>query len=182
MARIWMVLLACSALALFDAKTGLCEDVLFLVTELPGYELFYDSYVLPLSEPDDIAYARGLIEYGPGSEGYEATIVGAWIAAGADGINRDYLAPGAPEWSWHVSAFVRFAEYSAEIYDGSPSGVESDLEGWIGPGGGIIGFWSYTVTAEIPEPATLGLLLIGGLALSTRSRLSLLKNRRRTLS
>ena len=182
MIRIWMLLLACSALALFDAKTGLSEDVLFLVTELPGYELFYDSFVLPLSEPDDIAYARGLIEYGPGSEGYEATIVGAWIAAGADGINRDYLAPGAPEWSWHVTEFEAFAEGTVEILDGWPGFVEMDPEAWIQNTGGLIGFWAYTVTAEIPEPATLGLMLLGGLALLTRSRLSLLRNRRHTLS
>ena len=32
------------------------------------------------------------------------------IGAGANGINRDHLAPGKRAWSWHVTEFVAFAE------------------------------------------------------------------------
>ncbi len=48
MTRFWVLLLVCSALALFDAKTGLSEEIHFLVTEIPGYESHNDSYVLTL--------------------------------------------------------------------------------------------------------------------------------------
>jgi hypothetical protein len=57
------------------------------------------------------------------------------------------------------------------------------------PGGSWQSLWSPVVWETLdlafvitPEPVTLGLLLVGGLALSTRSRLSLLRNRKHTLS
>ena len=59
------------------------ETVYFLVAEQPGYESHLDSYVLPLSDPADIAHARDLIAFGPGIGG---TIAVAKIAAGANGI------------------------------------------------------------------------------------------------
>ena len=112
------------------------------------------SYVLPLSKPEDIAQARQLILATPTNG--NGKIVGARIAAGKDGINRDYLAPGCPEWSWHVTEFVRFADYSAEILDGSPRAVEQDVDGWIRNTGGVIGFWAYGVVRELgPEPICL---------------------------
>jgi hypothetical protein len=140
------------------------ETVYFLVGEWPGQEVYYDSYVLPLEDPDDIAHARDLIEHGP--EIGDAIAV-AYIQAGADGINRDYLAPGAPEWSWHVTGFACFAWGTIEILDGNPWLVEADVEEWIRithppsqpDNVGMIGFWSYTVVAElspIPEPSWVG--------------------------
>jgi len=72
------------------------EIVYFLVGEWPGQKVHYDSYVLPLEDTDDIAHARDLIENGP--EIGDAIAV-AYIRAGSDGINRDYPAQGAPEWS-----------------------------------------------------------------------------------
>ena len=66
--------------------------VYFVVGEFPGEEVYYDSYVLPLDSPDDIQHARDLILYGPE---FGDPLIVAKIAAGADGINRDYLAAGA---------------------------------------------------------------------------------------
>src|SRR2546422_4556081 len=80
----------------------------FLVTEPPGREVKRDSYVLPLSRPEDIAHARDLILRGGAitnaSGRVEANhpLIVARIAIGKDGINRNYRAPGCPEWSWHV--------------------------------------------------------------------------------
>jgi hypothetical protein len=127
--------------------------ILFLVAgpEHPGG----DSYVLPLTDPAHIAHADSLILEGP--EGL-ASIAVAEIAAGADGINRDHLAPGKPEWSWHVTRFVEFADFTIEICDGSPALVENDVPGWIENTGGTICFWTYTVVQNLgpvpAEPAT----------------------------
>jgi hypothetical protein len=132
------------------AHVGCAETVRFVVGRPPGLppEFYFDSYVLPLSEPEDIAHARDLIEFGPAAG---ATIAVAAIAAGGDGINRNSFALFAPEWSWHVTDFLGFADITAEILDGWPTGVELYPEFWIGPSGqGTIGFWSYTVVAELP--------------------------------
>jgi hypothetical protein len=146
-------LLACG-LALAPAAAARAdapESVRFLVAENPagGACSHCDSYVLPLSAQADIAAARDLIARGGTGGG---TIAVAHVAAGADGVNRDWLAPGAPAWSWHVSDFVGFADTTVEILDGWPGFVESDVDGWIANTNGTIGFWSYTVVQELPEP------------------------------
>jgi hypothetical protein len=139
--------LALSALALATA-TAHGGTVYFLVAEPPGLVTHGDSYVLPLTRPEDIAHARQLIAKGPKAG---APIVVAAIAAGADGVNRDYLDPDAPEWSWHVTDFLGFADSAAEILDGWPEYVEEDVKGWISNTDGMIGFWDYTVVAELGE-------------------------------
>ncbi len=138
----------------------------FLVTEYPGQETHNDSFVLPLSNPTDIAHARDLIARGPDTAG--APIVSAKIAKGSDGINRNVLAEDAPEWNWHITEFGGFVDSSIEINDGWPTFVEQDVDAWIQNTQGYIGFWSYTVTREIPGiavplPSALpaGSLLIG---------------------
>ena len=133
----------------------------FVVAESPvlGPCVHCDSYVLPLFEPADVAHARALIASGGTAP---QPVVVAEIEAGADGSNRDVLAPGEPAWSWHVTAFVRFTDSTVEIYDGWPAFVESDVAGWIAntqaaPGEpGVLGFWNYTVVAELPEPGANG--------------------------
>ena len=166
-------------IALCGISAPYASPVYFLVAETPGAEVHHDSYVLPLDTLEDIAHARDLIAKGPGIGN---AIVVAEIAAGADGINRDYHAPGAPLWSWHVSEFEGFHDITAEILDGWPSFLESDAQGWIANTGGLIGFWTYTIVDElenlsIPAPDTLLLLLtgLGGLALLRECRASSLK-------
>ena len=132
------------------------QTAYFLVSERPEAVVHGDSYVLPLTDPAAIAHARALITAEPGTL---ASIAVAQIAAGPDGINRNHLAPGAPAWSWHVTGFEGFADTTIEILDGWPTFVEQDVQGWIANTGGMIGFWNYTVTAElVPEPAGAGLI------------------------
>jgi hypothetical protein len=130
-----------------------------------------DSYVLPLSDPEDIVHARSLITAPAGTL---PSIVIAKVAPGADGINRDYRAPGTPPWSWHVTEFESFADFSIEILDGWPSFIEQDVPGWMANTNSTIGFWNYTVVAEIspvPEPASAVLLsLVPALAAARRFR------------
>jgi hypothetical protein len=145
------------------------ETVYFLVGEWPGQEIYGDSYVVPIEDPVDIQHARDLIALGPEVAG--DPIVVAAIEAGADGINRDWLAAGAPEWSWHVTEFQSFAFGTIEILDGYPTLVESDVAWWIEntnqpgePEVGYIGFWSYTVIAElapIPESSSIAIAGLG---------------------
>jgi hypothetical protein len=125
-------------------------DTLFLVAENPadGPCFHCDSYVLPLSNPAHIEQAREIIEAGGD---LDATIAVAAIAAGADGVNRDLLAPGDPAWSWHVTGFDGFADNTIEVLDGWPGFVEEDVEGWIANTNGYVGFWGYTVVMELPE-------------------------------
>jgi len=113
---------------------GRAEAIPFLVAESSGRESHRDAYVLPIDDLNDILHARNLIQFDPANG---APMAVAEIDKGADGINRDLLAPGAPEWSWHVSGF---ADYAIEILGGRPSFVESDVAGWIADTRGFFGF------------------------------------------
>ena len=104
-----------------------------------------DSYVLPLTNPDDIDFARDIVQGGNGA------IVFARVTAGGDGINRDRLAPGMPEWSWHVTEFMEFATAAIEICDGTPAFTEVDAQNAGEGEEWIICYWNYTVVAEVTE-------------------------------
>jgi hypothetical protein len=125
----------------------------FLVAEWPGRVVWNDSYVIPLTNAQLVAHARNLIAQGPEVAG--SPIVVAYIAAGADGINRDLRGGNGRIWSWHVTEVVSFADATVEILDGWPTGVENYPQYWINPasGQGEIGFWNYTVVEELrPTP------------------------------
>ncbi len=133
-----------AALALAASTSG-GDAVRFLVGEIPP--VHNDAYVLVLTDPDDIAYARTLIN---DPDSAPDKIVFASITPGADGINRDFAKEQAPAWSWHIDEFQGFVSATAEIFDGWPTYVEQDVEAWIAnTDGGHIGFWGYTVTQEL---------------------------------
>lgn len=140
---VWILLTFFSMPQMVDAET-----IFFVVSETALDTVRGDSYVLGLEDASDIEHARNLIAKGP-SVG--RAIIVADIAPGSDGINRDVLAPGAPQWSWHVVDFGSFADATIEILDGSPTIVEEDVDSWMQNTGGVIGFWRYTVTAELKE-------------------------------
>ena len=137
-----------AALALIRSLGSCVHDrgtVYFLVSEItPTHN---DSYILPLTDADDIAQARALIA---DPDNTPAKIVIASIAPceDCDSPNRDLLNDG-DSWSWCITGFEGFAELSIEIYDGWPTFVEDDLEGWMQNTNGTIGFWAYTVTREL---------------------------------
>jgi len=117
----------------------------FLVSER---EVFHgDSYILPLSDPADIAHAEALIQ-DPESG---APIVLAKIARGAGNgayINRD-LAGSGEAWSWHIAEFLGFVDFSIEVLDGWPTYVEENYDDYVHSSSGQIGFWSYTISREV---------------------------------
>lgn len=162
----WIAVAWLAACSLVAGRSD-AAPVQFLVAELPGTATHGDSYVLPLEDPAAIAHARAIVAQGPS---IGETIVLAKIAPGADGVNRDWLAPGRPEWSWHVVEFVGFADIAAEILDGWPGFVESDVAGWIENTEGTIGFWGYTVAAELPEPSPAVPIGVGLAILAVRRR------------
>ena len=144
----------------FACSGAEAAPIAFLVAERPEAAVHGDSYVLVLEAEGDLEHARALIQ-DPDAAG--APIVTARIAAGADGLNRDHRAAGAPPWSWHLTQFEGFADFTIELCDGWPSFVEADVAAWIANTEGQICFWQYTVVAElgpVPEPGRA--LLLGG--------------------
>ena len=118
----------------------------FVVSE--PYPAHGDSYLLVLNEPDDIRHARRLTR---DPFNTASPIVVAKIApASGNPVNEDFTGGGGP-WSWHVTEFVEFADFTIEILDGWPGLVEQDVDSWIANTNGYIGFWSYTVTDELAE-------------------------------
>ncbi len=141
-----LLLVACLSTQVF------AETVYFLVGEVWDPPDPNEFYVLPLTDPCDIADARDLIEYGPEPEVRPALVVAAidhWDPNNGINVNRNYHLQGIPAWSWYVTEFANFADFTTEILDGEPSWVESDVEWWIQNTGGLIGFWDFTVLAEL---------------------------------
>ena len=122
----------------------------FLVAEPTGRIVRNDSYVIGLTNAQHIAHARDLIARGSQAAG--APILVANVVAGEDGINRDLRRDGA-RWCWHVTSVTGFADATIEILDGWPSerGTNYPCSNPGTPTGlGQIGFWNYTVVAELP--------------------------------
>ncbi len=146
---------AAAALTLIIGHNAAAEPVEFLVTELPSGVGHLDSFTISLEDPLLIEHARSLVEFGPLAGD---PIVWARIASGGDGINRDVLAPGEPHWNWRVVEVEAFVGLTAEIFDGWPSFIGEDPPAWMDNTApddadmGYIGFWAYTVTAELGSP------------------------------
>src|SRR5690349_7833792 len=118
MRTVLRALCAVSAFVLYSRCALATDTIYFLVAELPGYVGHHDSYVLPLSKEEDISHARYLISrYGLGYSAGDRTIAVGGVATATDDINRNFLDPRFPKWSWQISAFTGFQDYSIEIGD-----------------------------------------------------------------
>lgn len=119
----------------------------------------YESFVVPVSDPNTIATIRSLIQRA------KYPVVNVRIKAGSDGINRDYYAPGAPAWNWSV---VQLLSIQGEPYDvfpvehptppeekyGSASMIAADPDGWIAKHGDQLALQWFPLTTEV-DPAKL---------------------------
>src|SRR3989442_13357929 len=121
----WRALLALiSRLGFSRARSA--EIFYFLVADPQGRVVRNDSYVLPLSNQEDIDHARYLVSLGASVFlGSHAALVLANVGPGKDGTNRNYVDPRLPEWSWHVVEFLGFGDRTIEILDGSPTQLEN---------------------------------------------------------
>ena len=122
------------------------EGVCFIVADLNHPK--HGSYVLPLFDPIDIEHARALIADPTGTD--RPLVVANILPGSGDAYhsNRDAIDDGRV-WSWYVSEFIEFTDFTIELIDGNAQLVEDDISWWINNTGGVIGFWSYTVVGEI---------------------------------
>lgn len=111
------------------------------------------SWLLPLSDPGDIAAARA--ELAVREAGGQGALVVARFRPGGDGLNRNLRDPLQRRWSWHAVEFLEFADLSIELCDGSPALVEADPESFAANTDGVICFWGYSIAAELPAPPTM---------------------------
>ncbi len=146
------LLISCNDEEFVDPNPG---TVYFLVAEYMNREKG-DSYILPLSDTNDIQTAREILA---NPDQVPDRIVVAKIVrqeANATLKNKDLLQNIT--WSWSVSEFLGFAGSTIEILDGNPSTVEEDIEFWFqntsNSGDFGIGFWSYSIVREV-DPAEL---------------------------
>src|SRR2546425_11475378 len=97
--------LFCHALLALISTLGLsqanaAELVYFLVAEPPGRVVRNDSYVLPVSNQEDIDHACYLVSHGADVFlGSHAALVRVNVCRGKDGTNRTYVDPRLPECS-----------------------------------------------------------------------------------
>ena len=138
----------------------LAETNYFLVNPLPGTRL--ESFIIPLSKPEDIAHAREQIAKGSETQELNRPIVGVKVLGGRDGINRNYSDPTLPQWSWHVSEFLEFADGAADAVATYPSYLEINFD-WAHrtntDDAVIAGFLGHRVARELgPVPLFLSAL------------------------
>lgn len=124
-------------------------DFVYFLVEDPA-NVHNDSFILALTDPDDIAEARAMV-----ADPSLRKIIQAEITKDPRVNyyrNRDLV--GNRTWSWHIARFIGFGDVTIEIYDGWPLYVEQNYDAWVqntkgGGTNGIIGFWSYVVTEEV---------------------------------
>jgi hypothetical protein len=150
-----LCLLLVGLLATMSSALHAEETVWFVVAKADPLDR-NDSYLLPLTRPQDIADARNWLTLGTASG--VGSIVVARVASGGDGFNRDVRAEGSQAWSWHVTEFVSFEGNTVELIDGWPGLIEADPPAYMrntssdGGDGGMVGFWGYSIVAELPAP------------------------------
>lgn len=117
----------------------------------------YESFVVPVSDPEQIANIRSLIQRA------EYPVVNVRIEAENDGINRDFYAPGAPAWNWAVtellsvqrgvrSVFLPCCPEPGELPEdeyGSASMVAADPQAWIARNGNELNQQWFPLTTEV---------------------------------
>lgn len=131
----------------------------------------YESFVVPVSDPDQIAMIRSLIQR------TQSPVVNVRIQTGnGDGLNRDFYAPGAPAWNWSVTALISVqgpprnffpfccpepGELPEEEY-GSVSMIAADPQDWIARHGTELNQQWFPLVTEVnpfrdpipPDPET----------------------------
>lgn len=145
------------------------------------------AYVFAITDPGQIAQARQIIAARTTSWSPSNYRLRIKIAAGADGINKNYFNGARPNWAWHATEFVGFVfmdyatgggttggdfpilpDLNGECYTTSPGAISQDPAGFINRNGNTVEMWGYSLMAEInPTGASSAVL-----NLSTRGQTS----------
>jgi hypothetical protein len=144
----WTLILTMLLLLVGSSASVRATNVVYFVfaERLP---LRRDSFVLPLVRTNDIAYVRLLLQ---DTNVTRRTPVFR-IARGSDGINRDYVAVGAPQWSWHIAEFLDFTDQVLGPLGSRPTYVESHLDEWLASNqSGVTAFFHEPLFELLPAP------------------------------
>lgn len=95
------------------------------------------SYVVPISDLVQIATLRDYLARREKGLEPRTMLATLRLALGSDSINRNYAAPGAPFWDWHVAEIVsigrsQFDVITADVRttrDGAPSDMKAFITG-----------------------------------------------------
>lgn len=145
------------------------------------------AYVVPVSDPAMIAQARQILADRPNRYASTNWRLRVRIAAGADGLNKNFFSPDRTVWNWHATEFIRFVfvDYGASgpggpgtgdptappdlperSYSASPRDISENAAGFIAQYGDVIELWGYSLMAEINPTAPSSAVL----NVSTRGR------------
>ena len=152
MGRPTLLLVASTSLVVVASQAQ--QTVYFLATqwpELPPDEQQNLSFVVGLSRAEDIEKAREFVAKPTIELGRPVdSMIGAFVTAGADGINRNYLNPDLPAWSWRITEFQGFYGIGTDDVFVTPDGLEF-LYGGLPPDSRTE-FWLialYSITREL---------------------------------
>ncbi|MBS0659733.1 MAG: hypothetical protein JSR82_15945 [Verrucomicrobia bacterium] len=145
------------------------------------------AFVVGITDPAAIARAREILAARTNNWSGTDYRLRIRIAAGADGINKNYFNPARPNWAWRATEFVGFVfmdyatgggttggdfpilpDLNAECYTTSPGAISADPAGFIARNGNTVEMWGYSILAEINPTAASSAVL----NLSTRGRTS----------
>jgi len=148
--KLLITLVAASAMTLgTSVSNGSSNAVYFVFAEPPPRGR--DAFVLPLTQSNDIAFVRSWLRDTNLPPGTPITPV-FLIAPGSDGINRDYLTVGAPQWSWHVVEFIGFSGGVSGVIGSTPTYVEDHLDEWMARNRGLTAFFQVPLFELLPRP------------------------------
>jgi len=130
------------------------QTVYFLATqwpELPPEEQRHLSFVVGLSKAEDIEKAREFVAKPTRELGRPFdSMIGGFVTAGGDGINRNYLDPALPAWSWRITEFRGFYGIGVPEIFVTPEGLEFQYAGL--PPDSRTEYWLimlYSITREL---------------------------------
>ena len=114
----------------------------------------YESFVVPVTDPNQVATIRSLIQRA------QYPVVNVRIRVGNNGLNRDFYASGAPAWNWSVtdlisvqgepfSVFLPEHPPLPEEFYGSASMIAADPSGWISRHGDRLALQWFPLTTEV---------------------------------
>ncbi len=89
-----------------------------------------ESFAFTVTDSTQVAQVREYLSDRASDREFRPLVATLRVAAGSDGVNRNYAVPGAPNWTWRITQVVGFTRYTwpevePAVYiagrDGTPS-------------------------------------------------------------